>query len=205
MEYPTLTFPNENINYLTPSWADMNQLAFKIAKQAIAQNSQFDRIITLAKGGWPLTRSLVDFLDVKEVASIGVKFYAGINKRLSKPQIYQDIPVNIAGEKVLLFDDVADTGESLKFVQSYLLKKGVAAVQTAALFYKPHSVLKPDFYGAETSAWIIFPYDLVDSIKILGKKWLDQGLKKEALVERFLKLNFKAEWLDFYLKQTFNI
>lgn len=196
-----VSFPENNIKYLAPTWNEMNELAFKMCQQIEAEQTQFDRIVTLAKGGWPMTRSLVDFLKVSEVASIGVKFYKGENSRFEHPQIYQDIPVSIQGETVLLFDDVADTGESLKFTIDYLTIRGVKEIKTATLYYKPHSTIKPDYYGAETSAWIIFPYEAREMIVTTGKKWLEAGINKEEILNRFSKLNFNHEWSEHYLNQ----
>jgi len=205
MSYNQTTFPDSDISFITPTWDDMNNIAFEMCKKIIndqknSDNSNFDRIITLAKGGWPMTRSLVDFLQVPKVASVGVKFYSGINERLPEPSVYQDIPVSVAGESVLIFDDVADTGESLKYVVDYLKKKGVANITTATLFYKPHSTIIPDYYASETDTWIIFPYDVVESIDILGKKWEKAGLGREEIMARFEKLKFDKAWVDFYSK-----
>ncbi len=197
--FTPIKYKNEEFTYITPSWSDLNQLSFVIAKQIYEQEQKYDRIITLAKGGWPLTRSLVDFLQIDKVASIGVKFYQGINQRLEKPEIYQDIPVSIRGENILLFDDVADTGLSLKFTQDYLLTRGAETVATASLLYKPHSEIKPDFFGAETSAWIIFPYDVVEMINVLGNKWKTKGLDLNEIKKRFKELNFDQNWVDYYL------
>ncbi len=200
MDFTSITFPDENINYIAPTWNEMNQLAFNIAKQIRSEGQRFDRIITLAKGGWPMTRSLVDFLGVEKVASIGVKFYSGVNEHMDKPRIYQDLPIPIAGENILLFDDVADTGESLQFVKDYLRSKGINGVRTATLFYKPHSKIKPDYYGAETDTWIVFPYDMIqDGIFVLRKKWREAGLLNDEIMRRFQKFGFKLEWLKEYL------
>lgn len=197
MNIPTITFENESINFTTPSWDDLNQLAFEISQKIIGENKKFDRIVTLAKGGWPMTRSLVDFLSVKEVASIGVKFYKGIDERFDQPEIYQDLPVSVKGESILLFDDVADTGESLLFVKDYLQSLEVKSITTAALFYKPHSKIKPDYYGGETNAWIIFPYDMHEAIQMFVPQWLKEGKTKEEINQRFLKLGFNKNWVDF--------
>lgn len=198
MDTQTHTFPNDPVTYISPSWKDMEQLAFAVSQKILQDGKTFDRIVTLAKGGWPMTRSLVDFLSISEVASIGVKFYKGINERLNMPEIYQDLPVSVTGERVLLFDDVADTGESLEFTQNYLLEHGVAEVTTATVYYKPHSRLKPDFYGAETSAWIIFPYDAVEMIGVLGKKWQEQGCEKSESQHRFEQLGFDPKVIETY-------
>jgi hypoxanthine phosphoribosyltransferase len=198
MELQNFSFPNDKAVYITPTWNDLEQLAFEVAEQIRSRNIKFDRIVTLAKGGWPMTRSLVDFLMVPEVASIGVKFYKGINQRLNMPEIYQDLPISVRGEKVLLFDDVADTGESLEFTKKYLLEHGVAEVTTATLFYKPHSQFKPDFYGSQITAWIIFPYDAVEMIKVLGGIWLKQGIDEAEIKNRFLQLGFTGHRIDSY-------
>lgn len=206
MTFQSIQFPEENIKFTSPSWDEMQKIAFELSTRILADgygidpDKKIDRIITLAKGGWPMTRSLVDYLQIEHVASIGVKFYSGINQKLTHPEIYQDLPISVAGETVLLFDDVADTGESLEFVQKYLLDRNVKRVIIATLFYKPHSKIKPDYYGSETKDWIIFPYDAVESIKILGDKWKNTSQSREQIVTRFEKLGFKPEIISYYFK-----
>lgn len=202
MHFPTISFPPDPVVYITPSWAQLHQLAFVLSKQLLEQGKQFDRLVTLAKGGWPLSRSLVDFMSIPEVASVGVKFYQGINQRYPEPQVYQDIPVTVTGERVLLFDDVADSGESLQFTIEYLREKGVAEVTTATLFYKPQSVIRPDAYGAETSSWIIFPFETVETISALTKRWMADGVPKDQLASRFADLGFDSEQLTYFLQDS---
>jgi hypoxanthine phosphoribosyltransferase len=193
MELKTTHFSNDPIQYIAPTWDDMDQIAFSISKQIIEDDLKFDRIVTLAKGGWPMARPIVDYVQAKDVASIGVKLYKGINDREAAPEIYQDIPIDVSGETILLFDDVADTGVSLKYVKEYLEGRGVKKIHTATLFYKPHSTIKPDYYGEETLAWIIFPYELRETMNILVDKWESEGLDETKVVERFVSLGFKQE------------
>lgn len=203
MNFKTHTFPNDDTEYITPTWDELQALSFRIAQQIKAAGKTFDRILTLAKGGWPMTRCLVDFLDTHEVASIGVKFYAGIHERLEHPRIYQDLPVAVVDERVLLFDDVADTGTSLKFTHDYLLNyRGVKELTTATLFTKPHSVMMPDFSGADTTAWIIFPYDAAEMIETLGKRWKNMNVPHEEVASRFARLGFHPEWINAYLSSS---
>jgi hypothetical protein len=89
-----------------------------------------------------LTRTLVDLLGIREVASIGVKFYKGINERLEEPEIYQDLPVSVAGEKVLLLMMWPIQVALCCLPRDYLASIGVDEVTTATLFYKPHSKIK---------------------------------------------------------------
>lgn len=205
MSLKPIKFKNEKTSYIAPTWKELNQLAFKISKQILKDlqgtSLKFDRIVTLAKGGWPMTRSMVDFLSVDKVASIGVKFYSGIYKKLKTPQIYQDLPINIKGERILLFDDVADTGESLIFVKKHLLKKGAKSITTATLLYKPWSKIKPDYFAHTTDTWIVFPYDAIaEAIGTIGNKWQQKGLSKTTIFQRFKQLNLPASWVKFYFK-----
>jgi len=199
MNFKVIKFPGEDTSYIAPTWEEMNQLAFEIAQKIIKAKLKFDRIVTLAKGGWPMTRSMVDFLSVDKVASIGVKFYSGINQKLPQPQVYQDLPESIRGENILLFDDVADSGGSLKFVWKHLNRHRPKSITTATLLYKPWSVFKPDYYGVATSAWIIFPYEAVDATNVLGKKWQQQGIKASEIKKRFKTLGINQDWIEFYI------
>lgn len=198
MKLDNIEFSQEDTKYSAPSWDEMNQLAFELTKKINQEGIQFDRVVTLAKGGWPLASTLVDLLQVDEVASIGVKFYSGLDQRFDRPQIYQDIPVSIQGEKILLFDDVADTGKSLEFTIDYLKVKGAEVIKTATLFYKPHSEIVPDYYGEKTSTWIVFPCDVVEMIGLLGNKWQKQGISLDQIKTRLTKFNFDQEFIDYY-------
>lgn len=193
MQLTQLKFENDPVTYISPSWDEMNLLTFQVSEQLKKDSSTFDRIVTLAKGGWPMTRSLIDFSQIPEIASIGIKFYSGINQRYDKPVIYQDIPVSVKDETILLFDDVADTGESLIFTKKLLEERGAKEVKTATIFYKPHSKLKPDFFAKETSAWIVFPFEPFEMIELIGSKWLKQGISFQEITKRFTEFSFPKE------------
>jgi len=190
MTFKEISFENDKAKYITPSWDNLDDLTLQVAKQIKDKKEPFDLVVALAKGAWPMSRSFVDYSGVKELASLGVKFYKGINKRLEKPEIYQDLPVSVEGKNIILFDDVADTGESLVFAKDYLLSKGANSVKTAVLMMKPRSIVTPDFYGAVTEAWIIFPFERREMIELLGKNWREQGTSEEKIENRFKELNF---------------
>lgn len=194
------TFPNDSVSYVVPSWEDLDAICVELAEKITASGKKFDRIVALAKGGWPFAKSLVDLLAIPEVASIGIRFYSGIYERLEKPEIYQDLPVTVQGEHILLFDDVADSGESLLFTKQHLLEQGVATVTTATLFYKPHSQFVPDYYGEVTSAWIVYPFDKREGMGLLQKKWADQQLTLDELTDRFYAMGIKPAAIDFFRK-----
>jgi len=194
-----ITFPGEDTAFVAPGWQALHALAFNISVQIKAGNHHFDRVVTLAKGGWPMSRSLADFLEMSEVQSLGIKFYKGIDQREAKPIVYQDLPIDISGESILLFDDVADTGESLRFATEYLENHGAASVTTATIYYKKRSSVTPDYFSAQVAEWIIFPYELVETLRILGTRWLAEGLSLEEVIARFIALNFEASQVEHYV------
>lgn len=190
------SFPHDPMSYEVLSWDEMTDLLFLVAKKITADNKKFDRIVSMAKGGWPMARMLADFLSIREASSIGTRLYSGIGKQTGMVEVYQDLH-DIHGQEVLLLDDVSDTGKTLKFVYDYLQKKGVKSITTATVYYKPHSIFKPDYYGAETESWIIFPYEIVESSILLHKKWRKLEASPGEIIKRLERVGCKTEWLEF--------
>lgn len=86
---PIFSFFPDETKYVAPTWNELEQLTLSAAEQTTQAGQPVDVIVTLAKGGWPMTKFLADFLQIDEIASIGVKFYAGINEKLPQPNVYQ--------------------------------------------------------------------------------------------------------------------
>ena len=79
---------------------------------------------------------------VKNLYVINVEYYTGIDERLDLPVVlppYVDW-VNLDDAKVLIADDVADTGHTLELVRDTALEQ-VAEVRSAVLYQKSHSVV----------------------------------------------------------------
>lgn len=196
MTFKKITFKSDKAKYITPSWDDLDLLTLRVAQKIIKSKINFDLVVALAKGAWPMSRSFVDYTSIKELASLGVKFYSGINERLIKPNVYQQIPISVKNKSVLIFDDVADTGESLAFTQKYLLEQGSSQVKTATLFLKPWSTVIPDFYSATTDAWIIFPFEKKEMKNLLGENWKKKGNSQAEISKRYVKLGFNKEVIN---------
>ena len=185
------SFPQDPIEYLSPTWQELSELTYQLSQQILAGGHQIDRVVTLARGGWTMARALVDWLQVSDVASIGVKFHKGVGERYAQPEVYQDLPVAVKNERILIFDDVADSGESLKFALRYLHERGVLNVVSTTLFYKPKSVIKPDYYAFETQDWVIFPYEVRESRVTLSERWQGLGVTQNEIQKRLQTLNLE--------------
>jgi hypoxanthine phosphoribosyltransferase len=127
-----------------------------------------DIIIGISRGGLVPARVLSDILDIKRVGIIGIVFYKKAGETIDKPEMTQELSMDIKGKKVLLVDDVSDTGKSLRFAKECLENMGPSQVKVAALHYKPGSLIEPDYYIGTTTAWIVYPWEQHEVERELG-------------------------------------
>ncbi|MBL7159217.1 phosphoribosyltransferase [Candidatus Microgenomates bacterium] len=185
--------------YLTPSWDEMGSLCFALAQKILKSKQNYDRLVALAKGGLTWSRTLVDYLKIPKISTFQIKFYKGLGKTKNRPIIVQSLPATIEGEKILVFDDVADSGETLKTAKEYLKMCGAKSVCSATLFIKSWVKTKPDFYAGKTDAWIIFPHEIREIIELLSLKWSKKGISKKEIKSRLSKLNLPQNQVEYFI------
>lgn len=184
-------------------WKTLGEDVFKLSQQILESQEagntpKFDRIIALAKGGLTFSRSLVDFLDVKTVSSIQIEFYSGIGQTYKTPVITQSLPVSIKDEKILVFDDIVDSGESLRLAVEYLGHHGAQSITTSALIQKPQTKFKADFFVQESKAWVIFPNEIRETITILRELWEEKGDSPDQIKANLLEVGFSQAEVDLF-------
>ena len=146
-----------------PSWSDIERMCEQLARKIKKSGFEPDLIVGIARGGWVPARILSDIFNNKNIASIGVVFYKGVGATAEKPKLTHGLPVKVNGKKILLVDDVSDTGESLIFAKKTI--KGAKEVKVATLHMKPWSKFKPDFYVKTTNAWLIYPWEKRETLR----------------------------------------
>ncbi len=131
------------------------QLAVKVAESGYRP----DLILAIARGGLPVGGALGYALGVKNCATINVEFYTGVGERMEVPVVLPPTPplVDLAGLKVLVADDVADSGKTLALIGD-LVRPHVKELRSAVLYHKPWSVVEPDYFWGGTDGWIDFPW-----------------------------------------------
>lgn len=186
-----------------PTWNQIYTMLQSQAEKIRCSGFKPDVIVGVTRGGWVPARVLSDLLGIPALTTVGVEFYVGVAETRTAPVLTQNVSVDVAGKKVLLVDDVADTGGSLQLAMKHLQQQGAAEVRVATVYRKPLSVVTPDFYEKETERWVVFPWDAKENVKkILEKsrgivsvdaaKLVKTGLPKE-LVEEVLKEAVEAE------------
>ena len=149
-------------------WTSYGIAARELAQIVADDGYRPDIILAIARGGLFVAGSLGYALSVKNLYVMNVEYYTGVDERLDVPVMlppYVDF-VNLADSKVLIADDVADTGHTLKLVRDHCLDN-TGEVRSAVLYEKSHSLVKCEYVWKRTDQWINFP-------------WSDQGLVEGA-------------------------
>ena len=181
------------------SWEMLGEEIFELAKNILSSGQEFDRVIALAKGGLTFSRSLVDYLHVKEISTFQIEFYTGIGVTNKTPVITQNLPVSIRNEKVLVFDDIVDKGDTITLALEYLKYHGVKKITSATLVTKPWSTIKPDFTVRSTKAWVIFPNESRETIQLLNDMWREQGDTPDQIKQQLLEIGLPKAEVEFFL------
>jgi hypoxanthine phosphoribosyltransferase len=155
--------------YLT--WDRFLRISEKTADKMNLAKYRPDFIVSLARGGWVFGRVLCDYLNVSDLVSLKVEHWGMTATPDGEAKIKYPINIDLTGRKVLIVDDISDTGKSLKVATEYIKKMNPADIKTTTLFYLTGSSFKPDFYGEEmTWRWVVFPWNWVeDMVNLVAK------------------------------------
>ncbi|MFF1681621.1 phosphoribosyltransferase [Streptomyces sp. NPDC058256] len=146
----------ENLTY------ELFGTAVRELAQTIADDGyEPDVILSIARGGVFVAGGLAYALDCKNIHLVNVEFYSGVNETLEMPVMLAPVPnvIDFTNKKVLIADDVADTGKTLKLVHDFCLDE-VAEVRSAVIYEKSHSLVKCEYVWKRTEAWINFPWSV---------------------------------------------
>ena len=141
------------------SWADFGVASRALARQVADSGYVPDVVLSIARGGMLVGAALGYALDVKNTWTMNVEFYTGVDERLDVPMILPPVPelVDLQAERMLIADDVADTGETLRLVKDFCAGK-VAEVRCAVLYEKSRSIVACEYVWRRTDLWIDFPW-----------------------------------------------
>jgi hypoxanthine phosphoribosyltransferase len=143
----------------TLTWSDFGIASRQLAQSIAADGFRPDLILAIARGGLFAAGALGYALDVKNLHVMNVEFYTGVNSRLDMPVVLPPVPqpVDLSGARVLVADDVADTGATLSLVKEFCAAH-VADVRCAVVYEKPTSTVKSEYVWRRTDRWINFPW-----------------------------------------------
>jgi len=184
-------------NYLFYSWEGFKNAANKLGGKIQASGKKFDLIVSIARGGLSLSQILSDYLNLT-IATFTIISYKDMTNT-QMPQITYRLSASLINHKILLVDDVSDTGKTFIRGIEHLVELGAKKtdIQTASLNIKPHTTHFPDFYVGKTNKWIIYPYEVRETIKALKETWKKDKLNPTQIQNRLKKLGFTDSDLKF--------
>ena len=141
------------------SWELFGTAARQLAAHVVADGFAPDLILGIARGGLFVAGALGYALNVKNLHVMNVEYYTGVNERLPVPVMLPPVPstVDLSGARVLIADDVADTGATLQLVRDFCAEH-VAEARCAVVYQKPMSTVACEYVWRRTERWIVFPW-----------------------------------------------
>lgn len=190
------------------NWDYIYNLCRNISKEIKNSGYEPDVIIALARGGWFAGRVLCDFLGLDDLSSLKIEHYIG-SAAIDTGEPYIRYPLSdgvIEGKRVLIVDDIVDTGESMLSAKAYVEGRNPIEVRTASLQYLGSSKIDPDYVGErlEDWAWIVYPWNFMeDMISILIKCMRKDAKKLWSLedLKHSLYINHALEPVVFEITQ----
>jgi len=171
---------------------DIYDYAYQTALRVRESGWRPDAIVGVARGGWVHARIQCDLLGVKELYSVKVSHWGVTATKDGKARISCPMVGDVKGKRVLVVDDITDTGESLTMAVNHVKDTGHPAdVRTATLMHIAGSKFVPDYFGVEvTWAWEIWPWNYYEDLTALITK-VFQGEKVKEMSTLELKKHLR--------------
>jgi len=166
-------------HYEIPTWNQVYRMLLYQAEKICNSGFKPDVIVGVARGGLVPARILSDLLEKSNIVTVTVESRETDQENKKEPVLIHALPIPVAGKRVLIVDDVADTGQSLTMAREHVLLHKAQETKIATLYYKPWSMVKPDYYEKETERWIIFPWDAKENMRRIVEKHGKNLTKKE--------------------------
>jgi hypoxanthine phosphoribosyltransferase len=174
-------------------WDGFQSLAEETARKIVESGYEPDFMVGLARGGWVLSRVLCDYVGIKDLMSLKVEHWGVTATPDGKARIKYPFDVDLTGRRVIVVDDITDTGQSLTVATEYVKTLNPLEVRTASLQHITGSKFTPDYYGDEISwRWVIFPWNYVEDMCNIIQKIEERGVPISEIKDR-LKSDHKIE------------
>ncbi|MBU3957902.1 MAG: phosphoribosyltransferase [Nanoarchaeota archaeon] len=187
----------QETKYEFPSWEQIAAECRKIAGKIRAAGFKPDVVLALSRGGLVPARIVCDLLIVKDLVSIKVDHWGITAQKDGSARLRYPVNIDLEGKKILIVDDITDTGESLSLALDWVKKQNPADAKSAVVYHINHSKTVPDFFGEEIKsgdwAWIVWPWNLVEDISNILLKELDgKTLSADEIKKLFAEKHFSG-------------
>lgn len=168
------------------TWEEYIELCERLVAKVAESGWEFDNILCLSRGGMRPG----DFFSRVYDMPLAVLATSSYREAKGPVQGGLDIAECITGVskfsgKLLLVDDMVDSGKTIKEVVAHLKSRypEITEIKVAVLWYKAHSVLVPDWHVEylDTNPWIHQPFELYDA---MGKEKIIEHVKAKSAAKK---------------------
>ncbi len=163
-------------------WDDVVKWTRDLAYVILDSGYKPDVIVAIARGGLTPARLLADYMDVIDMLSLKVEHWIETGAHQEEAVIkYACKGVDLSGKKVLLVDDICDTGKSIVVAKKFIEENwNPGEIRVATMQYiEPVSQIRPDYYVdlVKDWTWYMYPWNYTEDMVNLVKKILKEGPK----------------------------
>jgi hypoxanthine phosphoribosyltransferase len=169
------------------TWSDVDRWADRLAEQIRSAQAVPDTIVGLSRGGWVPGRLLCDRLGVHRLVSVRAQHWGVTATPDGTAKLSEGLSGPVEGQKVLVVDDITDTGESLALATDHVREQGPARLETAAFLHIAHSKFVPTYFAEEIPrtgwVWVVFPWNYWEDLAALATRAAEFGRGVPAIRE----------------------
>jgi uncharacterized protein len=162
-------------------------------------------VIAMARGGMVPARLICDHLVIKDLYSVKTEHWGLTATPDGKARLAQALSVDVSGKRVLVVDDITDTGQSLLLARDHVARLKPGKLKTATMLHIAHSLITPDYFAKKVEkdkwTWFIFPWNVREDLRNLVPKALAEPADL-AQLKAVLEAKFEIEPADALLKET---
>ncbi len=192
------------MEYEILSWGDIYNLTLRLSELIVDSGYSPDLIVGIARGGWIPARILSDVLYTSQMMNVRIEYYTDVGVRGKEPKIVQPVTGSMTEKRVLIVDEVADTGDTLAHAIEHVRALGAREVRSAVLHLKPTSRVTPDYYMVKTDRWTVYPWEHRESIIALVRMFRREnlGLALDEIRDKLVfEVGFDPTVADYFIKR----
>jgi hypoxanthine phosphoribosyltransferase len=190
------------VRFEAPTWNQIYDMLLNLAERIRKDRFRPDIIVGISRGGWPPARILSDLLSNPNLANVRAEFYLGFSETKDEPSLTQPLSMDVFDKRILIVDEVADTGKSLRLVREHIVQQGARELKILTVYYKPWSAVKPDYYSKETNDWVVFPWEIKETIGKILRRSHERGQRIEVEAKKLVEAGVPAQLVERFVKEV---